>query len=266
MSNNKGKKKPAEIIGELRKSKLPKHRYVFVEGIDDVKIYKEIFMRKKCDLTKFNFEQVEGRVSLFQLNEEILKYGLTGKTILFADQDTFVFNSIPSQYENIQFTKGYSIENDLFEDGYDFLMNELSQAEKKRFDLLINSVSEWYAYEIEKILAGHTSEALIKTTALNPMFIAPKGEQVEPAFLAKRGYTRANEAFCQQIKNDYKVLFRGKMLFELLLLIHFDRELDRYRNHKIDSFWNSSFHKGLDTVGSNCNRIASIFENQINNF
>jgi hypothetical protein len=263
---SKGTRKPSEIIGELSKSKLQKHTYVFVEGIDDVKIYKEIGIRKKYDLTKFTFEQVEGRVTLFQLNEDILVKGLTGKTLLFADQDTFVFNSIPSKYENIKFTRGYSIENDLFEDGYDSLMNELSLPEKNRFDLLINSVSEWYAYEIEKILAGNSSDSFIKVKGSNPKFIAPKSEQVEPAFLMERGYTRADEMLCQQIKNDYKLLFRGKMLFELLLLIHLGREPDRYRNHKIESFWNSSFHRGLETVGSNCNRIASIFENQINNF
>ncbi len=258
----KNPRKIEEIIGELSKSTLKKHKYVFVEGVDDVKIYKEI-ARKKDFSTLFTFEQQGGRTQLFKLNEVICsKPLLSNMTLLFADKDTFVFDSVPSEHENIQFTKGYSIENDLFEDGHDFLMRELSSEEKTRFERLINNVSEWYAFEIEQIFSDNSKDSKIDISGLNEKMIAPKSELLEAAFLSKRGYKKADETLCQQIKNDYKILLRGKILFELLLRISFDRG-DSIHHKEVASIWNISITEGLRTVESNCNRIANIFEKKI---
>ena len=79
----------------------------------------------------------------------------------------------------------------------------------------------------------------------------------------ERGYTQADEKLCQQIKNDYKILLRGKILFELLLRISFDRE-DSIHHKEVTSIWNISITEGLRTTQSNCNRIISIFENRVN--
>jgi Protein of unknown function (DUF4435) len=236
---------------------------VFVEGVDDVKIYREI-ARKKDLSTLFTFEQQGGRTQLLRLNEIICsKASLINKTLLFADKDTFVFNFIPSEYQNIHFTKGFSIENDLFEDGHAFLMSELSSEEKIRFERLINNVSEWYAFEIEQVLLDNSKDSKIAISGLNPNVLTPKSEQLEAAFLVERGYTQADEKLCQQIKNDYKILLRGKILFELLLRISFDRK-DSIHHKEVTSIWNISITEGLRTMQSNCNRIISIFENRVN--
>jgi hypothetical protein len=264
MSNKqKNPIKIEEIIGELSKSTLKKHKYVFVEGVDDVKIYREI-ARKKDLSTLFTFEQQGGRTQLFKLNEVICtKPSLLNKTLLFADKDTFVFNSIPSEHENIHFTKGYSIENDLFEDGHSFLMSELSSEEKRRFERLIHNISEWFAFEIEQVLLDNSKDSKIAISGLNSDILAPKSEQLDLAFLAKRNYTKADETLCQQIKNDYKILLRGKILFELLLRISFDREDSSIHHKEVTSIWNISITEGLRTTESNCHRIIRIFENRL---
>lgn len=252
-----------EIKAELSKSAHKNHtlQYVFVEGVDDVKIYSEI-ARKKNLATKLTFEHQGGRIQLLKLHETISSdTNLLNKTIFFADKDTFVLTSIPSIYETIYFTKGYSIENDLFEDGHDFLMNELSDDEKTRFEKLINSVSEWYAYEIEQILANKSSDSKIAIKGLNPDTITPNGEQLEAIFLTKRGYIEANQELSQQIKDDYKLLLRGKILFEILLRISFDR--GGIHHKEIPTMWNIAITEGLRNKGSNCGRIVDIFQNKL---
>lgn len=261
------KQKPArpilEIKAELSKSVHSKHplQYVFVEGVDDVKIYSEI-ARKKDLSTQFTFEQLGGRIPLLQLHKEISSVDtLLSKTVFFADKDTFVFNSIPSYYETVYFTKGYSIENDLFEDGYDFLINELSGDENARFERLINNVSEWYTYEIEKLLSTKSDNTKISISGLNPNIVAKNSDFLEKAFLIERGYQQPSEAFCQKIKNDYKLLIRGKILFELMLRISFDR--GGIHHKEVAAFWNVAITEGLRATESNCNRIISIFQNRL---
>ena len=264
MNNKQKTPRPIhEIKAELSKSVHSKHalQYVFVEGVDDVKIYSEI-ARKKDLSTQFTFEHQGGRIQLLKLHEVISSDDiLSSKTIFFADKDTFIFDSIPSTYETVYFTKGYSIENDLFEDGYHFLINELSGEENARFERLINNVSEWYAYEIEKLLSTESGNTKISISGLNPNIVAKNSDFLEKAFLIERGYQQPSEELCQKIKNDYKLLLRGKILFELMLRISFDRSGIHYK--EVAAFWNVAITEGLRATESNCNRIISIFQNRL---
>jgi hypothetical protein len=264
MSNNKEARKVQEILGELSKSTLNKYKYVFVEGVDDVEIYQEIIRRKKLDLTKFVFEQTGGRGPLFVLNEAIcLQSTIVEKTMMFADKDIFVFSSVPSEYENIHFTKGYSIENDLFEDGFDALMTELYPEEKTRFELLINNISEWYAYEMEKVFAGNGTDSKIAINGLGE--IDAHSEQLAARFLLKRGYTQASEELTNSIKNNYMLQLRGKILFEVLRRIHLDRIRDSFRHTDVKAIRNIAFHQGIQNTSSNFNRIVRVFEHNLSN-
>ena len=100
---NKMQKTPRpihEIVAEISKSTLKKHtlRYVFVEGVDDVAIYSEI-ARKKDLKTKLTFEQQGGRIQLLKLYETMkANSAVLSRTLFFADQDTYVFDSIPTEY------------------------------------------------------------------------------------------------------------------------------------------------------------------------
>jgi hypothetical protein len=255
----------SEIIGELKKSSLKNNfHYAFVEGVDDVKIYTEI-ARKKDIASYIFFDETGGRVPLFELYDTISSKhpALLEKVVFFADKDTFVFNSVPNVYENINFTKGYSIENDMFEDGFHFLMLELSGDEKFRFEQLISNVSEWFAFEVEQIFSKNSKDSKIAISGLNTKILVPHSNELEVNFLSERKFQKADEAFCQQIKNEYKSLLRGKILFELLLRIHFDRNRSGISHKEITSMWNISITEGLRTQSSNCNRILSIFQNRI---
>ena len=252
-----------EIVAEISKSTQKKHslQYVFVEGVDDVVIYSEI-ARKKGLTTKLAFEQQGGRKQLFGLYDAIkTNVNLLNKTIFLADQDVFVFNSIPSDHDGIHFTKGYSIENDLFEDGFEFLMTELSDEEKIRFERLVSNVSEWYAYEMEKVFSGNSTNSKIAISGLHSDFLNQGSDTLSPSFLAKRGYQKAEETLCLQIKDNYKRLLRGKILFELLLRISFDRGGVIHHKNK-ETFWNNAITVGLQNSKSHCDRIVNIFKSR----
>jgi hypothetical protein len=263
-SKQKNPRLVSEIIGELTKSSLKNNfHYAFVEGVDDVKIYGEIARRKDISSYIF-FEDTGGRNPLFELYDTINSKhpALLEKVVFFADKDTFVFKTVPIKYENIHFTKGYSIENDMFEDGFDFFMEELSSDEKFRFQQLIHNVSEWFAFEIEQLLSGKDSK--INIALSSPQIIAPFRHELEINFLSERNFQKADVVFCQQIKDEYKSLLRGKMLFELLLRIHFDRDQRGISHKKDTAMWNISITEGLRIQSSNCNRILGIFQNRIN--
>ena len=265
---NKMQKTPRpihEIVAEISKSTLKKHtlRYVFVEGVDDVAIYSEI-ARKKDLKTKLTFEQQGGRIQLLKLYETIkANSAVLNRTLFFADQDTYIFDAVPTEYMGINFTKGYSIENDLFEDGYEFLMGDLSSTEKIRFENLVDSVSEWYAYEIEKVISGNSKDSKIAINGLNKNTINEGSSVLSASFLVQRAFVQPNKTLHQRIKNDYKNLLRGKILFELLLCISFDREKGIHHKNR-ETFWNNSIIMGLQNSRSNCSRISTVFQNNIN--
>ena len=108
---NKMQKTPRpihEIVAEISKSTLKKHafRYVFVEGVDDVAIYSEI-ARKKDLKTKLTFEQQGGRIQLLKLYETIkANSAVLNRTLFFADQDTYVFDAVPTGYDYKNLLRG----------------------------------------------------------------------------------------------------------------------------------------------------------------
>jgi hypothetical protein len=263
MSQQKDPKPISEIIAELRKPASMKHFTcsVFVEGIGDVAIYREI-VRKQGLETRFTFEQRGGRNSLFTDFDTIKQnQDISTKVLFFADKDTYVFDGvIPEKYREIHFTNGYSIENDLFVDGKDFLMNELSPDELERFNNLINSVSEWFAFEIALLLSGNNRDAKIDINALNKNVIAQNSHNLEASFLSERRYQPADIELIQKIQNNHAQLLRGKILFEVLLRIAFDRNGIHVKN--IETYWNNCIVEGKrNSPNSNVARITNLFSN-----
>ena len=69
-----------------------------------------------------------------------------------ADKDMWLFSGIPSTYDEVIWTEGYSIENDLYTDAE--LENLLEAEEAQEHQQMLEAIVEWFAFEVEEHLAG----------------------------------------------------------------------------------------------------------------
>ena len=241
-----------------------------VEGADDVVIYREIAKHRSL-LHRLSIEAVDesggGRTRIFQLYNALSanlerKYHL----IFFADQDLYVFGSIPEQYKGINFTNGYSIENDLFEDGKDLLMQKLLPEERQRFHSIIRNITWWFAFEVTLFLSN-ASSAGYKISLLNPNILPVNGLALSPSFLQERNFDAPPEELAERILEGYSHFLRGKFLFQILVRISQDRaETSPFRIGKDEkALWNDCLVEGLrhPDAATHCNRIVSILQSAL---
>ncbi len=238
-----------------------------VEGSDDVVIYREIAEHRSL-AHRLSFEPAGGRDIIFQLHGVLaVASSRPHQLVFFADKDTYVFSAVPAQYQGIHFTNGYSIENDLFEDGRDLVMQKLYPAERERFDSVINSVAQWFAFEVDLVLSNNTSETSYKISLLNPDIFPFNGNELAPSFLQERNFVSPSEDLTERIREGYSKLFRGKFLFQILVRISQDRSgTSSFRLGKDEkALWNDCLAEGLRNpdAATHCNRIASILKEAV---
>ena len=125
-----------EIVELLRRSSLTT---VIVEGKDDMTIYR--WLEHRIGIDKVNFLPCGGRDKLFQVYNRRDEFSHI-KTIFLADKDCFVYTKTPAEYEEIIWTKGYSIENDLYAGR--FLEKLLSVNEEVNFRVSLKNFISYY--------------------------------------------------------------------------------------------------------------------------
>ena len=112
--------------------------------------------------------------------------------------------------DGVIWTEGYSIENDLYA-GAD-LENLLESDEKAEYQQVLDSIVEWFAFEVEEYLAGRPFEV-----AHHCDRIVDRGKiQMDERFRQSRGFRTPGEEIHQQIRNAYRLQLRGKQLFQIL--------------------------------------------------
>jgi len=194
-----------EIIALLRKTALPT---VVVEGSDDMIIYRRL--EESLGHLGVSVLAAGGRdnvLSIFGRREEI---PVAVNVAFVADQDTWIYTGIPIEYRNSRLvvTAGYSIENDVFQDGN--LLSLLVGAEKSRFLTELQHFVEWYSLALSRHLIDR-SHAI----SLHPDHV------LNPAQRATLLSLNAGEpypvALRQRIHADYVSLVRGKSLMALFL-------------------------------------------------
>ncbi len=134
---------PDEIIAYLNNTDLPT---VLVEGKGDQFVYREL--QDEIGLLEIDFLPCGGRTALLKIFERKEEFA-NKKVIFIADKDLWVFTGIPDEYEEVFFTLGYSIENDLYKDGKEDLEMLLKKKETDKKDKMIKSVCDWFAFEVE---------------------------------------------------------------------------------------------------------------------
>lgn len=207
-----------DLINALRLSSKPN---IVVEGKDDVIIYGELVDR----FGKFNvdFYPAGCKETLLRLYEELADYESKGDfrhapVAFIADRDMWLFRGIPNQYDNIIWTEGYSIENDLY--AHVKLRDRVGN--KVEYDQTIDAISMWFAYKVEEYLEKNPREKTFESIRdeehvdvahrLNRI-VPPDKTTLSPdlEFLPS-DYERVRE-----IRRVYHLQLRGKLLFQLLV-------------------------------------------------
>lgn len=180
---------------------------VLVEGKDDVQICR--WAAERVGIRRLDIRPAGGKQTLLALYERRNEYAHLSAAFV-ADRDLSVFCCVPQGYDDVIWTEGYSIENDIYADVN--LENLLNADEVDPHRETLESLVEWFAFEVEQQLDGcdaHINKHLDQ--------IVPLGEtKVDPNLLTSRQFRQPDAALHQQIKDDYQLQLRGKFLFQLL--------------------------------------------------
>ena len=194
-----------ELIATLKHSSLPT---ILVEGKTDIKIYRWLEM----DLNYDNNIQVDilpcgNRDILLDVYTELSN---NRNLIFVADKDKYVYtNTIPKQYQNVIFTNGYSIENDLFHGGK-YIKEWFDRDDQELFFQLLNEYIVYYATVLEKWINNQNNDFEIKT----PYHVLDeKNNHLKYEFLPK---IHPSQNTIDYLKKGYDLLIQGHALFMLI--------------------------------------------------
>lgn len=216
-----------ELVSTLRRSELPT---VIVEGEDDMRIYR--WVEAHVSNQKAHVQPVGGRKTLLSVYKRRNEYAHLPVAFV-ADRDMWLFSGIPPAYHNIIWTKGYSIENDLYAGAN--LENLLNLDEVVEHGQVLDAIIEWFAFEVEEHLAGR--EVRVNTHCTE---IVPVGKtEIDQVYRIRRGFRPPSEERYQQIKAAYQLQLRGKSLFEIL--VRFLSASDRDIKHSTFSLYEIAF-------------------------
>ena len=207
-----------ELVETLRRSRLPT---VVVEGENDMQIYRWVEARignRNADVLP-----VGGRENLLSVYERRTEYAHLPVAFV-ADRDLWLFSGIPPGYRDIIWTEGYSIENDLYagaelenmldpDEAVEHQQNTTSDTSHSLYVVhqQVDSIIEWFAFEVEEYLAGRDAEVARHCNQVVP----PGQTERDPGFCTRHGF-RCHPERIQQIKDAYQLQLRGKLLFEML--------------------------------------------------
>ncbi|TAE13131.1 MAG: hypothetical protein EAZ95_11550 [Bacteroidetes bacterium] len=198
-----------ELVSQLQRSQLPT---ILVEGNDDIIIYRQI--EKKLGIGKVDFLPCGGRntlLKLFERREEFKEL----KVFFIADKDMWVFLPVPIVYQNIQFTSGYSIENDLYYDANNRLDELLDSDELVGKKEVLDNLVQWFAFEVEKYLNNPQETNFSDISLLSPKIMERTNNKFMQTFLEDRGFLEPNESTISKLKENNFLKLRGKFIFQV---------------------------------------------------
>lgn len=189
----------ADAIALLQRTSLPT---VITEGSDDYRIMRKI--EKRLSDLGVDFMPLGGKDMVLEVWEG-LPQSRSASVIAFVDLDAWIYTEIPPEYrgENLIYTCGYSIENDLFIDSD--IRNLLEGHEEADFQSDLDAVCADHARQVNQLISG-------APYSLSRHIHVVLGEGDKTATLSPdelRTKTVLKENFGQAL--------RGKTLFELLV-------------------------------------------------
>ena len=216
-----------ELVAALRRSALPT---VLVEGQEDMRIYR--WVEARLGNRAANVLPTGGRDKLLSVYERRQEFPNLPVAFV-ADRDMWLFSGIPSNYDGVIWTEGYSIENDLYVDAE--LENLLCAEETSVHQQLLGAIVEWFAFEVEECLA----ERYFKVS-YHCNDVVPLGQtKMDEGFVCSRGFRPPGEEIYQQIRRAYQLQLRGKLLFQML--IRFLSAHGRRRKYSYGDLYDKAF-------------------------
>lgn len=201
---------PDEIIANLQDTHIPT---VLVEGNYDFTIYQKL--QEKIGILEVNFMPCGGRTALLKIFERRSEFP-NKKVIFIADKDLWVFTKVPDEYQDVFFTLGYSIENDLYCDGRTRLEVLLDQKEIEKRDKILFSLCDWFAFEVELWKNNNAHDNKFSDVKILNESIMPKGStDFVQSFLPKRNYAKPQQATLDDLQVNYSRKLRGKYIFQM---------------------------------------------------
>ncbi|WP_175692724.1 hypothetical protein [Burkholderia ambifaria] len=194
-----------ELISTIKHSSLPT---VVLEGDDDV-IALRCMEEEYYDIG-LSVLPAGGRNNVLKIFDRRSEFA-TQAVAFVADKDTWVMSSIPDQYvdDDLIFTSGYSIENDVYVDGD--VERLMSLPERQRFKAELEVFARWYALAVNRCL-NNTGEEY----KLHPNAILDDAVERE-----KRMALEADEVYPEELREsllgNYRQIIRGKSLMALLI-------------------------------------------------
>ena len=209
-----------DLVTTLRLSKKPN---IVVEGKNDEIIYGSLVDR--LGIFDVDFFRAGCKNTLLHLYEELSQYENSGDfrhapVAFIADRDMWLFRGIPSRYDDIIWTEGYSIENDLYSNAK--LRSRVGNMAE--YDQTLDSISMWFAYKVEEYLEKNppppkkvfqsfrdeehvdVGRRLRRIIPVEKTTLAPNLESLP-----------SNHETVRTVRRAYHLQLRGKLLFELLI-------------------------------------------------
>ncbi|WP_192930823.1 DUF4435 domain-containing protein [Deinococcus sp. AJ005] len=196
---------PEIIISTLKHTNIPT---LLVEGTGDVGIYR--WLEKRLGVGKVDILQCGGRSDLLEIYSRRGEFD-TKPVVFLADLDDYIYFGVNIKYNEIIFTSGYSIENDIIcDNSIDYLFDE---SEKSDFENALTRMIEIYSEKVSR-RSSDPSEDL----ALHP---STYYDFERSAFITSNIFEQyqKDELWFDHIKADPKILIRGKNIVSLYAAI-----------------------------------------------
>lgn len=155
-----------------------------------------------------------GRTALFDVYAQ--REFIADKPCVFlADRDMYVFDGIPQQYDEIIFTTGYSIENDILYDSK--VEDAFSDRDLVKFDHMKKELSKWWAIE----LCIYTRQPELANIDQKICTIFQNIDDSAPNIDMKNYTDKVLSSLkdigplCKTIYNDFELKMRGHNLHQL---------------------------------------------------
>jgi hypothetical protein len=198
-----------ELVSTLKHSSLAT---VLVEGDDDLIVYR--WIEEKIGVINANVLPCNGRNNLLAVYKRKNEFSHLN-TVFVADKDMWVFTTIPAEYnDNIVWTTGYSIENDLYTGAN--IEKLFSSSQKNGYNELVKNVTKWFAFEVEQ----YRNNLPWKIDFHPKQICIEKRIQVSEYFLESRCFTTPSALTIEEIESEYQLKLRGKLLFDLFAYYH----------------------------------------------
>ena len=224
-----------ELVSTLCRSRLPT---IVVEGKEDMQIFR--WMEDLLEVHEADVLGVGGRPNLLAVYDRRSEFAHL-RVVFIADRDKELFTQLPEGYEDIIWTQGYSIENDLYAGAEPSLENLMDSDEADEHRQVLDTIVKWFAFEVEEFLAGRTPEFDHHCDE-----VVPRGQtEIDNGFRERRRFRPPNVAIYQQIREAYQLQLRGKQLFQVLVRFlsasHRSAKYSYHGLHEI-AFKMTSFH------------------------